>query len=200
MLNTFQIEANKTEFCKRLRATNRPGVEELIAWMETTDFFTAPASSQFHEAYAGGLVQHSLRVNDTIHKAYPIVCKDNAKSYSDATLDIISLLHDLCKTNFYQPDVRNVKNPTTGMWEKVPCYKIVDQFPMGHGEKSVWLIERFVRLTAEEALAIRWHMGAYDSAVKGGERAFNPARTYSPLVDLLHLADNFTSLALGSAE
>ena len=194
-----KIIENKLEFCSRLRATGRDGVEQLIKWLETTDFFTAPASTQFHESYKGGLVQHSLRVSDSMRIVYDTYARSTKNMINEGSLQLIALLHDLCKTNYYVESTRNVKNDATGKWEKVPFYKVEDQFPMGHGEKSVWLIERYIRLTPAEALAIRWHMGAYDSAFKGGEFAFNAARQYTPLVDLLHAADNFTTLFLGSA-
>ncbi len=199
-LTQDQLQKNQQEFCKILRSTGRSGVDELIKWMMDTDFFTAPASTQFHENFDGGLVVHSLRVNENMHKLYSTYAKGNVKLFSKSTLDIVSLLHDLCKTNYYVKDTRNVKDEVTGQWVKKPYYKVDDKFPMGHGEKSVWMIERFVRLSPEEALAIRWHMGAYDSSFKGGDQAYNNARRYSPLVDLLHAADNFTALMLGPTD
>ncbi|MGN1303100.1 MAG: HD domain-containing protein, partial [Clostridia bacterium] len=70
---------------------------------------------------------------------------------------IVALLHDICKTNFYKTDFRNVKN--NGIWEQVPYYTIEDTIPYGHGEKSVMMISEFIKLTPEEKYAIRWHMG-----------------------------------------
>ncbi|SCJ34752.1 Uncharacterised protein [Anaerotruncus sp. 2789STDY5834896] len=98
-------------------------------------------------------------------------------------------MHDLCKANFYKVSTRNVKNEQTGKWEKAPFYQVEDQFPYGHGEKSVFLIERFIRLSTEEAVAIRWHMGGYDEAVKGGSYAQSAAFDKYPLALALHLAD-----------
>ena len=103
------------------------------------------------------------------------------------SIAICGLLHDLCKTNFYAVSTRNVKNEKTGMWEKQPYYTVVNKFPLGHGEKSVFLIERFLRLTPEEALSIRWHMGGFDDAAKG--YALTGAYERCPLALLLHMAD-----------
>ena len=88
--------------------------------------------------------------------------------------------------------MRNRKNDR-GEWEKVPFYAIDDQFPYGHGEKSVYLIERFVRLKTEEAVAIRWHMGGFDDAVKGGSYALTGAFEKYPLALKLHMADMYAS-------
>ena len=102
---------------------------------------------------------------------------------------IAALFHDLCKVQFYKVSTRNVKNEQTGAWEKVPYYAIEDMFPYGHGEKSVYLAERFMRLRPEEAMAIRWHMGGFDEAVKGGSFALSHAYEKYPLAVKLHLAD-----------
>ena len=132
----------------------REGARELLAWLETTDFFTAPASTKFHCACEGGLVQHSLSVYHTLMERYFEEGTDNPESFA-----IAALLHDLCKANFYKVSTRNVKNEETGSWEKVPYYAVEDQFPYGHGEKSVYIANGYIRLTREEAMAIRWHMG-----------------------------------------
>ena len=98
---------------------------------------------------------------------------DDLESYT-----IVSLLHDLCKAGFYKTELRNRKNDR-GEWEKVPVYAVDDQFPYGHGEKSVFLIERFMRLRTEEAIAVRWHMGGFDESVKGGSFATRRMRSRS---------------------
>ena len=162
---------------------HREGSEALLAWMQTTDFFTAPASTRFHGACESGLVMHSLNV-------YEVLCRrfftegENSESYA-----ICGLLHDLCKANFYKAGFRNVKNDETGVWEKVPSYQVADAFPYGHGEKSVYLIERFLRLKPAEAMAIRWHMGGFDDSARGGSFAISEAYRAYPLAVKLHLAD-----------
>ena len=162
---------------------SRPGSEKLLAWLDTTDFFRAPASTRFHGACESGLVMHSLNVYHALRERY------FEEGDSEETFAICGLLHDLCKANFYKPGTRNVKNETTGQWEKVPSYSIEDAFPYGHGEKSVYLIERFMRLRTAEAVAIRWHMGGFDDSVRGGSRAMGEAFYQYPLAVKLHLAD-----------
>ena len=162
---------------------SRPGSEKLLAWLDTTDFFRAPASTRFHGACESGLVMHSLNVYHALRERY------FEEGDSEETFAICGLLHDLCKANFYKSGTRNVKNEVTGQWEKVPSYSIEDAFPYGHGEKSVYLIERFMRLRTAEAMAIRWHMGGFDDSVRGGSRAMGEAFYQYPLAVKLHLAD-----------
>lgn len=149
---------------------HRDGADKLLAWMENhSDFFTAPASTRYHGAHEGGLCEHSLNVLNQLSW-------DNAE-----TRVIVALLHDLCKTNFYTVQMRNVKE--NGAWVQKPYYTVDDKLPYGHGEKSVFMIERFMRLTTEEAMAIRWHMGDYSQ--QGQSAAFEKY----PLALLLHQAD-----------
>ncbi len=99
---------------------------------------------------------------------------------------IVALLHDLCKIGCYKPGFRNVKNDATGQWEKVPTFTFDDPLPYGHGEKSVYIISGFLRLTREEAMAIRWHMGFSGNEDKGlVGRAFEKY----PLAFALSVAD-----------
>lgn len=161
----------------------RTGAPQLLAWMATTDFFTAPASTRFHGACECGLVMHSLNVYEVLRERY-FSPEDNEESFA-----IVALLHDLCKANYYRSGFRNVKNDATGQWERVPTYSVQDAFPFGHGEKSVYLIERFLRLKPAEAIAIRWHMGGFDDAVRGGSYAISEAYNEYPLAVKLHLAD-----------
>ena len=173
----------KEEFCEIFRSQiARPGSEKLLTWMEGTDFFTAPASTRFHGACAEGLVMHSLNV-------YHALMEQLEEGDSPESFAICALLHDLCKANFYKKGIRNVKNEATGQWEKVPSYSVEDMFPYGHGEKSVFLIERFMKLKVEEAVAIRWHMGGFDDAVRGGSFALSGAFEKYPLAVKLHIAD-----------
>ena len=162
----------------------REGAAPLLEWMEKTDFFTAPASTRFHGACEGGLVLHSLNVYDVMMEKHFEEGQDNPESFA-----ICALLHDLCKAQYYKVSTRNVKNEQTGQWEKVPYYTVEDAFPYGHGEKSVFLIERFLRLRPAEATAIRWHMGGFDDAARGGCHAISLAYDRYPLAAKLHLAD-----------
>ena len=165
------------------REVTRPGADKLLEWLSTTDFFKAPASTRFHGACEEGLVMHSLNVYHALMDRF-FEEGDNPESMA-----ICGLLHDLCKANYYKTGTRNVKNEATGQWEKVPVFMVEDQFPYGHGEKSVYLIERFIRLKPAEAVAIRWHMGGFDDAARGGCRAISEAYDAYPLAVKLHLAD-----------
>ena len=153
-----------------LSQVTRPGADKLLEWLKSTDFFTAPASTRFLGAYPGGLVKHSLNVY------YALLGNFNLRGlYSPQTQTIVALLHDVCKVNYYAVEY--------------PYYTVKDQIPMGHGEKSVYLVMKHMELTDDEVLAIRWHMGAYDDAFRGGSRALNAAMERTPLVLELHYAD-----------
>lgn len=162
---------------------HRRGADKLLEWLETTDFFTAPASTRFHAAHPGGLLEHSLNVYQVLIAKHYNPQNDDLESFT-----LVSLLHDLCKAGFYTQSFRNAKN-AAGEWEKVPYYTVDDQFPYGHGEKSVYLIERFLRLKTEEAVAVRWHMGGFDDSVRGGSFALANAYEKYPLAVKLHLSD-----------
>ena len=102
------------------------------------------------------------------------------------TIKIITLLHDICKANFYKVDYRNAKN-SLGEWEKVPYYTVDDQIPYGHGEKSVMMISEYIKLTPEEKYCIRWHMGFTEP--KELYTTIGNAYKKYPLALLLHEAD-----------
>ena len=140
---------------------HRDGSEKLLDYLcsDNCDFFTAPASTRYHGAYPGGLLEHSLNVYDCLcdYLARPRVREVYGVDYSEESIAISSLLHDLCKINFYKEGTRNVKE--NGVWKTVPFYTIEDELPYGHGEKSVYIISGFMRLTRDEAFAIRYHMG-----------------------------------------
>ena len=140
----------------------REGSDKLLEYLQSksSDFFTAPASTRYHGAYEGGLVEHSVNV---YHCLVDYLSRDRVKdiyklSYDDETIAIVALLHDVCKINCYVPGTRNVKD-ANGVWQQVPVYEFEDRLPYGHGEKSVYIISGFMKLTREEAFAIRYHMG-----------------------------------------
>lgn len=160
---------------------SRKGSAELLEWIRKTDFFTAPASTKYHCACEGGLVMHSVSVFNTLVEKHFDEETDSMESFA-----ICALLHDLCKAQFYKTSFRNVKNDETGKWEQMPYYSIEDSFPYGHGEKSVFLIERFMRLKLDEAMAIRWHMGGFDD---NNGMYLSKAYDKYPLAVKLHLAD-----------
>lgn len=142
---------------------HRDGAEELLQFLDQSDFFTAPASAHYHSAFAGGLCQHSINVFECLwayvkRKRVQEVYRLTGEDYTDESLAIVGLLHDLCKINVYRPGFRNVKDEN-GQWQRVPNYTFDDSLPYGHGEKSVFLINRYMRLTDMESFAIRFHMG-----------------------------------------
>ena len=174
----------KDEFLKLLKSVDREGMENLIAFIEKSDFFKAPASTRFHGNYEGGLLEHSMKV-------YEILKDKIAKSVIDIEIQdesviLIALLHDICKVNFYKVDYRNAKNEF-GEWEKVPYYTVDDTIPYGHGEKSVMMITEYLKLTVEEKYAIRWHMGFTEP--KELYTTIGQAYKKYPIALLMHEAD-----------
>ena len=153
----------KEEFIEIFKANiTREGSDRLLDFLENkSDFFTAPASARYHGAFEGGLCEHSVNVYHCL-AAYlerERVQELYGMEYSPESVAQVSLLHDACKIGCYKKSFRNVKNDATGQWEKVPTYTFDDPLPYGHGEKSVYIVNGFVRLSREEAMAIRWHMG-----------------------------------------
>lgn len=178
-------ETFRKEFASYIK---RDGARKLLGWLLESDFFVAPASARYHSAFPGGLVEHSLRVfyrlRDLWMNEYGV---EKLTEEIMESLAICGLLHDICKANFYTISMRNVKNDETGKWEKKPYYEVQDILPYGHGEKSVYILRSFIPLKEEEAMAIRWHMGAFDDSAKG--HALSQAFRSYPLALMLHLAD-----------
>ncbi len=169
----------------------REGADKLLNFLlsESSDFFTAPASTRFHGNYEGGLLEHSLNVYDCLCDilSRPRIKEVYGIEYSEESIAIAALLHDLCKVNFYNVSFRNVKNEM-GRWESVPYYTIEDSLPYGHGEKSVYIISGYMRLTRDEAFAIRYHMGF--SADKENHGNVGKAMEMFPLAFFLNCADS----------
>jgi len=182
------MEKNKEKFITLLKSTKREGIESLIEWLETTDFYKAPASTKYHSNYEGGLLQHSLNVYYELERLINNLMQmsENTIIFNKESIILVALLHDLCKTNIYKIDYRNAKNEF-GQWIKVPYYTVNDNEPYGHGEKSVMLASQFIRLTLEEMYSIRWHMGF----TEGKEQYNYVSATYDKyiLALLTHIAD-----------
>lgn len=182
---------NKERFIEIFKThVKREGADKLLAYLssDACDFFTAPASTRFHGNYEGGLCEHSLNVYDCLCDimSRPRIKEQYGISYSDESIAIAALLHDICKTNFYKVSFRNAKN-AEGKWESVPFYTIEDNLPYGHGEKSVYIASGYMRLTRDEAFAIRYHMG-----FSGNDDPGNVGRAMEmfPLAFFLHCADS----------
>ena len=180
----------KEEFTKIYKDNiKRQGADSVLAWLEDSDFFTAPASTRFHLAEETGLLQHSINVYKQLGNEAWIYEKKTGEKYSSESIAIVALLHDICKANFYKKDYKNVKN-SEGVWEKAPYYTVDDTLPYGHGEKSaIILLQLGLQLSVEEVAAIRWHMGGFDEAVKGGSYSMSKAAEKYPLVTLLQVSD-----------
>lgn len=170
----------KEEILGLLRTVKRDGIENIIKYLENSDFFTAPASTRFHNSCEGGLAAHSLNVYHNLVE----ITKD--KGFDPETLIICALLHDICKTYFYTVEMRNKKNDD-GVWVKEPYYTVKDEMPLGHGEKSCFILSKFIKLTNEELYAIRWHMGGYEP--KENYSYLGDAFNKYPLAVYLHVAD-----------
>lgn len=194
-MNLDIIEKNKERFMQIYNKNiHRDGADRLLKWLERTDFFEAPASTRYHLCEPGGLCLHSLNVYNRLVTEYTIQKRlaglnDNLTDEECETIAICALLHDICKTNYYKLSKRNVKNEVTGKWESVPYYTVEDSLPYGHGEKSVYMIQGFIKLSREEAMAIRWHMGGFDDVVKGGSSSQSEAFSKYKLAVLLHISD-----------
>lgn len=182
MLTETKRVENHDRVVELLNSVGRDGISDLLKWLEESDFFTAPASRAYHGAYIGGLCEHSLNVYDEVKRllsAYPEV------EVSDETVIISALLHDLCKVNFYATEKRNRKNSETGQWESYDAFTIKEKFCYGgHGSKSVFLAQNFIKLTPIEAIAINCHMGSWD-----GNKDVGSAYEKYWFAWLLHVAD-----------
>ncbi len=167
----------------------RDGADKLLDYLlsPASDFFTAPASSRFHLSCEGGLCEHSLNVYDClVSYLNSEMSKSLGFEYSEESIAIVALLHDLCKIGVYKKGFRNVKDEK-GAWQRVDTFEFDDQMPYGHGEKSVYIISGYMRLTREEAFAIRYHMG-YSST----EDARNVSSAFEmfPLAFAVNVADS----------
>ena len=200
---------NIEKFEDLLRSTERDGIDNLIDFIRSTDFYSAPASTKFHSCHEGGLLEHSLNVYECLKakKDNPLFAKA-FENVDDNTVIISALLHDLCKANFYATEKKNQKvYSESGSkvdaggrydWVVVPYYTVNDTEPYGHGEKSVMMCEEYIKLTKEEKYAIRWHMGFTEA--KESYNTLSAAITKYPLILAIHEADLESTYLLESQE
>lgn len=171
-------EESKLHVCKN--------INKIINWCRSTDLYTAPASTVFHESHKGGLLLHTYNVTQQILELYKLNKFENVELSSSL---LVALVHDWCKIGLYEPFLRNVKNADTGMWEQVESYKRKDFYiPLGHGVQSMYISNRFFKLSMEECLAIRWHMGRWNVA-DSELNELQQANEQYPLVHMLQFAD-----------
>ena len=195
--NAF-LDKYKEQYIDLLRSTERDGIENLISWLENeTDFFTAPASTKTHGSYEGGLLIHSL----SVYRVFSNFAKNLPNPRKDSLI-IAALLHDLCKVNFYTKEIRNRKIPGERRWEEVEVYAIDDTLPLGHGEKSVYMAMKYIQLTDEEAMAIRWHMGGYDDAARSYVSGMAQANAFTkyPFAAALSIADMYDTYIIDARD
>lgn len=186
----LKINEQKTRFINVIKEKiHRDGIDALMDWLEKSDLYSAPASTRFHGNYEGGLLEHCLNVYDCLVGMNE---RHSDFGYSDETIAVVALFHDLCKVNFYKKGFRNRKNDD-GQWEKVEVYEIDEKFPAGHGSKSVIILQQFMKLTGDEILAILWHMGGWSAEARGGDHSINSAYDKCKLCAMLNLADGEAS-------
>ena len=197
----MNIDKNITRFELELDKVQRPGMDKLLEYIRSSDFYRAPASTKYHLACPGGLLQHSLNVLDALRGLllfnsitssweYRTACKV-VDTIPDDSVIIMALLHDICKTHFYSTSTRNQKNDRTGQWEKVPFYTIDDKMPLGHGAKSAMIIKQYTTLTSQEMYAIWHHMG-FNGNYENDTAVGKSIEMY-PAVLALHTADMMAS-------
>lgn len=191
-------QANIEKYEEMLRSTNRENIEELIAFIRKSDFYTAPASTRYHSCHEGGLLEHSLNVAECLlEKSESPVWANALSNVGRESLILSALLHDICKCYYYVVEMKNKKvysdngkkSDAAGRfdWVSVPGYTCDDKIPYGHGEKSVMMVEEFIKLETVERYAIRWHMGFTEP--KESYNTLSAAMKKHPLILALHEAD-----------
>lgn len=181
MQSRRSIEDMWKEYSELLLSTRRQGIKQLVEWLNNSDFKVAPASTRYHSAYEGGLLEHSLNVYYELIRQQDLI---RLLNIPQDTLIITALLHDICKVNYYKMDMRNVKK--NGTWVQEPFYTVDDFFPIGHAEKSIIVAQEFIKLNDIEVAMIRGHMGGFVS-----DQYYNPSALYNkyPEAILLQMAD-----------
>ena len=211
-----ELRNNRERFEKLLSQVKRDGIDRLLNYLRNSDFYTAPASTKYHLSCEGGLLQHSLNVYDCLEsKKEDPTWKEIIEAEGEESVIVMSLLHDICKTQFYVKGTKNqktydaakvaaaerwqIKHDDKGdfIWETVDAYTIEDEMPLGHGEKSVYIINGYMRLTREEAFAIRYHMGFSGTE---DNRDVGKAFEMFPLAYALHAADSEATYFLEGKE
>lgn len=192
----INIEKNYNDYFRFLKAyIKRDGIDYLIQWLESSDIKTSPASTKYHLSCEGGLIAHSLQVFYNLialienNKAkYPVL-----RSYSKEKIAIVALLHDIGKVNTYKTIMKNVRDDATGKWEQVKSYAVKDDTERliysQHQENAIFIINQFMKLNYEEALAIRYHMGTTEETDNFASTRTIAAFKISPLAFYLHIAD-----------
>jgi hypothetical protein len=180
--------SNKEQFIKIMEQVERPGVDKLLDWLEGTDFYSAPASTRFHGSYPGGLVYHTLNV---VYELRELVKFYEVEGIPKESIIIVALAHDFCKINTYEETMVNVppQRSKTAKWEQQLGYKKNEPLKLGHGAKSLSILQDFITLEDYEKEAIFWHMGAYDTGILSSTHDLYDVFEENKLAFLLHMAD-----------
>jgi hypothetical protein len=199
----IDIAENKKKFIQYVKTyIKRDGVQKLLEWLDTTDFYVAPASTQYHLCVEGGLCQHSLDVFENMinlcvshygEEFKPDVVfngqsADDKGAFGMENIAIVALFHDLCKVGCYVKDFKNVK--VDGRWVQQEYWRWDDKFVYGRGAKSVFIIQQFIRLYTDEAQAIRFHTAGHEDPLNDvTEKSYMQVFDKLPLAVFLYLAD-----------
>lgn len=197
---------NIERFEELMKRVQRPGIDKLMDYVRKSDFYTAPASTKFHLSVPGGLLQHSLNVYDVLMDLLKhnedgtysyVVAGQTVMTLTEENVIIMALLHDICKTYFYKP-MEKWRKDENNKWQSYLGYEIEDKMPLGHGEKSAFILDQYITLETCERYAIRWHMG-YPSEGEA-KYSFQAAITLKPVVWALHTADVLASSLMEDKE
>lgn len=190
LIDQYEKLIGEVVFYRYPDETNGPRyLKSLLQWLRSTDFYRAPASTRYHEAYTGGLLVHTLNVYNNILELIKIPQFNSVDIHSAA---LVALTHDWCKIDYYESYEKNVKNETTSQWEKQLAFRTNQRgISLGHGVSSMFLVEKFFRLTPGEALAIRWHMGVF-RVCNDEINELQQSNERYPLVHLLQFADQLS--------
>lgn len=180
-----------------LRSTKREGVEDLLKYLRESSYYFDPASSFYHSNFPGGLVDHMLKVRDTMMKLNDTL----EVGLKQENIDIVSLLHDLAKVGSYKTESKNIKEDLPGgrfEWHAYKSYGInyeqEEEQVLPHGMQAVMLASRYIKLEECEIAAIVHHMGCYEGMDQ--IRSLNKARVKFPLAQILSMADEWSSAQL----
>lgn len=188
----------KDRIINLLASVDRLGMDKVIDYLNKSDFFTAPASTKYHGNFEGGLAEHSYNV----YQLFKLKNEQYNLKLPEETVIIAAVLHDFCKTDFYKKGIKNVKQgkkinyrgQEVDNWVEKEVWEVEDSYPIGHGEKSVILLQQLMTLTFEEIMLIRWHMGGFETK----ENAMTMYNAYKmfPACVALHSADMEASYLL----
>ena len=186
------VQRAKEAFKEDMKHIRRANIDRVIHYLEKeSDFLIAPASTQYHLCCSHGLLVHSYHVSCYLKELCEMPGIKHIKISPESIL-ICSWFHDICKVNVYKPFQKFVKDDRTNRWNRVLGYKFEDNLPLGHGEKSVFVLNSFgLKLEIEEIAAINYHMGAFHFSGKfEKESSMQQAWEKWPISLLLHTADS----------